>query len=114
MLGLPWEDTMPVSATACARFFQRATDGLIRDGLDHLDRHQPVGQQLHGPALPPLRRATAGQSDEESFLLPIEFALAPGPRAFASCRVQTFFDTAFANPLDGGNADMERRSNGLV
>jgi hypothetical protein len=44
----------------------------IGDGLDHLELHQPIGQQPQRPALAPFRRRAARQRHQAGLLLPVQ------------------------------------------
>jgi len=89
-------------------FCERPPHRLVGDGLDHLQFHEPVGQQLHGPAGAAVGRAGAGQGDQAGLGGPVELPRAAGPalRLADQGGLEALLDEALADPLDGGDADL--------
>jgi hypothetical protein len=59
-VGLGRDAPLYAAATVLVRFFERAAYRLARDALDLLELHQPIGQQLQRPAVPPVGRMRTG------------------------------------------------------
>jgi hypothetical protein len=90
-------------------FFQSQPDRLVGDRVDDLQLDKLVGQQLHGPHRPPLRRWRAGQGDEPGLGPAVELDL-PGrslPPLAIQGGVEAQFDESLTDPFDGVGADLQ-------
>ena len=76
--------------------------------LDIAKSDQFIGQQTKRPVLASGRWSRASQSQQVGFNLPVQFALSPAGRAAAmQCCVQTLFDEALTDAMNGLATDIE-------
>lgn len=87
----------------------------MRDGVDVLQRHHPLGEQTQCPAASSLGRLAAGQRDQVSLAVAIEFAWirsrAGPPRQH---RLEALFHELPPHPFDSGDADVQGLDDLLV
>jgi hypothetical protein len=84
----------------------------VRDGLDHRQLDELVGQQPQGPADLARWGLATGQGNQPRFLLAVQLPRvhAPGRPAVQGGR-QTRLDELLPDPRDGGLAELHRVSN---
>ena len=74
-----------------------------------LQRHQPLGQQAHGPALPPRRRRATGQRDKVRLLGTVQLARIRAVGGLARQRgVQPRSRVLLPHAGDRGRVDLQR------
>src|SRR5215210_454803 len=78
-------------------FFEQPPNGFIGNVGEHLQLDQAVGQELHRPAQPSLRRLGAGQRDRERLLFGSQLRRRAGALALGERRFQSLLD----EPLPG-------------
>jgi hypothetical protein len=90
-------------------FFERAPDGLVRDGRSNFELHEAIGQQAQRPAVAPGGRIATHERHKVGFLAAIQ-APRTGPRRRTV--VQRHFrplgHKAGANAFNRSDADLQR------
>ncbi len=78
--------------------------------------HQLVGQQLQRPGAASLRRLGAGQGDQAGLAIAVQLSLPAGANLLLAdqSRLQTLLDKALANPLHGGQVDLDGLGDAVV
>jgi hypothetical protein len=89
---------------------ERTPDRLVGDRLDDLQLDELVGRQRHGPLLASVRRRRTGQGDQAGLGPAVELRRPAGlaPRLADRGRLQALLDEPPADPLAGGDADLDR------
>lgn len=88
--------------------------GFTADADARLQRDEALGQETERPALLAVWRRGAGEGDEVGFLLPVEFAAASGWTLALEGGVEAIEHEGLAHALDGGKADLEGLTDGVV
>ena len=89
-------------------------DGLVGDGLHHLQFYQTLGQQPERPSLAAGGRVAAGQDNQVSFLPSIQLTGSPWSGKLAQGSFQAVFHEPLANPLHRGPPHLEGSGNRRV
>jgi hypothetical protein len=86
---------------------ERPPDRLVGDGVHHPQLDQLVGQQLHGPHVPAVRRVRARQGDQPGLGRPVQLPLPARP--VLPLPPQAVLEPALDEPLphaaDGADPD---------